>query len=198
MSHRLRVFLPVVIAGLVAGCSSSSPAPDAPSVAGSLGDVAGAAVKSRPDAAEAHGAIAGLSGGCPDLTFTLDGTTVRTDSRTTFAGGTCGDAKNGAMAGAVGAKQPDGSIQAKVVKLSPDRPGPKPTDAVVGGPIADLGGGCPSISFTLGKHHVATNGQTTFEGKACGDLHNGDPVRVAGTVQSDRTLLAKRVIAGKR
>jgi hypothetical protein len=40
------------------------------------------------------GSVAGLSGECPDVTFTVDGHAVRTSTATSYEGGSCGKLKN--------------------------------------------------------------------------------------------------------
>ena len=197
--ERLRVVFPVLIGAalLASSCSQSATAPDGLSASGSLNEGTGASDKRHPGS-EIRGTVEGLTGSCPDLTFTLGGVVVHTGERTHFMGGTCADVVNGATAGAAGEKAPDGSLHAKAVKLGDGpRPGPKP-GVSLGGPIRDLGGSCPSITFVIDKHHVSTNGDTKFEGKACGDLQNGDPVKVRGVVQDDRSVLAKGVAFHQR
>jgi hypothetical protein len=43
--------------------------------------------------------------------------------------------------------------------------------------------------------YVRTDSATTFTGKNCGDLKNGDSIGVAGTRQSDTTVLATKIVA---
>jgi hypothetical protein len=63
------------------------------------------------------GTIAGVSGTCPALSFTLDGKAVKTDAKTMFDQSACADVKNGAKAGAVGTTQTDGSLLALHVRV---------------------------------------------------------------------------------
>ena len=191
------VALLAALVALAGACRSSVTSPDDPAGVGGLGDSSGTTAKERVGT-EVRGTVAGLSGGCPDLAFTLDGTLVRTNAKTTFAGGGCGDVHNGVKAVAAGVIQPDGSLQAKGVKLGePPRPDPKPGEPALSGPIAGLGGACPSIVFTIGGKKVVTNGSTSFEGKPCTDLREGTPVKVTGT-RTDAGLLATHVIAKPR
>jgi hypothetical protein len=65
------------------------------------------------------GTISALAGSCPNVTFVLSGTTVRTSDKTRFEGGACGDIKDGVRAGVMGPKNTDGSINAQLVKIAP-------------------------------------------------------------------------------
>jgi hypothetical protein len=71
-----------------------------------------------------------------------------------------------------------------------------PDEAELNGAIADLNLGttpCPSVSFKIGATTVTTDGSTTFDDAACGDLANGKVVEVEGTRQADGSILAKKV-----
>ena len=61
---------------------------------------------------EVEGALSGLSGTCPAITFTVRGKTVRTTAGTEFRDGACSTLANGTAVNAKGAAQPDGSLQA--------------------------------------------------------------------------------------
>jgi hypothetical protein len=58
------------------------------------------------------GAVSGLSGTCPSLTFKVAGTTVTTSQTTTFGQGGCAEVANGTSVVVGGIAQKDGSIQA--------------------------------------------------------------------------------------
>jgi len=63
-----------------------------------------------------NGIVAGLSGACPNLTFTVGGSPVATNSATTYGGGSsCSSVKNGEKRYAVGARQVDGSVLARYI-----------------------------------------------------------------------------------
>jgi hypothetical protein len=72
-----------------------------------------------PPANEAHvsGAVSGLVGSCPTLTFTVSGTAIATSSDTTFGRGGCSAAANGVTVKVNGIRQSDGSILASRVLL---------------------------------------------------------------------------------
>jgi hypothetical protein len=74
-----------------------------------------------PPPPRASGPVTSLSGTCPALTFVLSGTTVHTNDKTRFEGGTCADLKEGVRAGVMGPKNTDGSINAHLVKIAPPK-----------------------------------------------------------------------------
>jgi hypothetical protein len=63
------------------------------------------------------GAIASLSGTCPDVTFLIERTTIHVSAKTVFVGGTCADLKAGIKARATGPKRADGSLDAEKVEI---------------------------------------------------------------------------------
>lgn len=65
---------------------------------------------------EARGAISGLTGTCPAITFTLAGKAVRTNSSTRFNGVTCASIETGTALKVEGVLQADGSVVAKEVE----------------------------------------------------------------------------------
>ena len=67
--------------------------------------------------AEAQGKIAGLTGLCPAISFTVGTTTVTTDVTTSFSQGSCLQLTNGKQVEVKGTKQTDGSIKASEVSL---------------------------------------------------------------------------------
>jgi hypothetical protein len=119
-----------------------------------------------PPPPSASGAVTGLTGSCPSLTFSLSGTMVHTNDKTRFEGGACGDLKNDIRAGAMGPKDANGVIDAQVVKIAP------PPLPAVTGTISALSGSCPNLQFVLSGTTVRTSDKTRFEGGACGDLKN--------------------------
>jgi hypothetical protein len=66
--------------------------------------------------AEIQGAAGGVSGTCPNLTFGINGYTVRTNGSTTFTGGTCATMKSGLKVKVKGISQADNSILATSVE----------------------------------------------------------------------------------
>ena len=66
--------------------------------------------------AEIQGAAGGVSGTCPNLTFGVNGYTVKTNGSTTFTGGTCATMKSGLKVKVKGTSQADNSILATSVE----------------------------------------------------------------------------------
>lgn len=80
-----------------------------------------------PHGPGAGGVVSGLSGACPNLSFTVTDRNntpkrVRTNSATVFEGKACGAIVSGDHAGARGALQTDGSILADHVRVGPPPP----------------------------------------------------------------------------
>ncbi len=128
---------------------------------------------------DAKGPISGLSGNCPALSFTLDGTTVTTDATTTFENAQgCSAIVDGMTLEVEGTKQADGSVLAAKVDDMGDGNGGVSFKGE--GAIAGLSGTCPAISFTLGATSVDANASTNFHRVACAALQDGDTVQVKG------------------
>jgi hypothetical protein len=61
---------------------------------------------------EIEGAVGGLKGTCPAVSFSVNGFSIQADSSTVFAGGACSTLKSGSKATVKGTRQADGSILA--------------------------------------------------------------------------------------
>ncbi len=146
-----------------------------------------------PPPAPVTGIVASLAGTCPNLTFTLEGVTIHTSSKTVFDGGKCGDLQNGMRAGAIGPKLPDGSVDAEHVKMAAAPPPPPPPPSTVGGPVKSLSGTCPSLTFVLSGTTVRTSSATTYEGGACADIKNDVRLGAMGPKASDGAIDAEKV-----
>jgi hypothetical protein len=133
------------------------------------------------------GVVARVSGACPDLTFVLSGATIHVSSGTSFEGGGCSDLKEGMRAGALGAQQADGSIDARRVKVGETPP------PAVRGVVASLSGACPALTFVLDGITVRTGSITVFEGRTCSDLENGMQAGAIGPRAPDGVLKAEHV-----
>jgi hypothetical protein len=149
----------------------------------------------------ARGEVGGLSGTCPSLTFTLEGTVFRTNASTQFIGGTCEGVKSGEQAGAMGTPQDDGSVLAVGVQLGepPDKgegPGKPPTDGTgAQGQISNVSGACPAVAFTLGDKAVKTTAGTTYDAGSCAEIKNGVQAGAMGTLDGS-ILVAERMQIG--
>ena len=69
-----------------------------------------------PKPVEVDGNVASLSGSCPHLRFTIDGTLVLTDANTSFVKMSCGDMRIGIDLEVKGIPRSDGSILALKVE----------------------------------------------------------------------------------
>ena len=145
------------------------------------------------DEAELKGAVAGLTGTCPVLTFTIGApaTTVKTNSSTKFEDVACAALANGAVVEVEGVTQTDGSILATKVEKEdgPDE---------VEGSVFELSGTCPALTFKVGHTAatattVTTSTTTTFSGVTCVAIANGTKVEVEGTKQADGSIAATSV-----
>ena len=148
------------------------------------------------DEAELKGAIADLNlttTPCPNVTFKIGTTIVKTNSSTKFDDAACADLANGKIVEVEGTKQADGSILASKVELEagPDE---------VEGTVFEFSGasGCPAVTFKVGPvlslaTKVTTTSSTTFTGVTCATLANGAKVEVEGTKQADGSITAASV-----
>lgn len=66
---------------------------------------------------EVDGVVSGLTGTCPALRFSVNGSIVTTNSQTSFRRGNCSHMVNGIGVEVTGRRQPDDSILASVVSL---------------------------------------------------------------------------------
>ena len=138
---------------------------------------------------ELKGTVAGRTGTCPVISFTLAGKKIVTNGSTQFHDGTCAQVTNGASVEAKGRMQSDGSVLATRIEL--DQPEQK--EAEVEGVLSNRAGACPSITFIVASKAVATNAATEFKDGSCAGLANGDRVEVEGIAQANGSILAKRV-----
>jgi hypothetical protein len=138
------------------------------------------------------GAVASVSGACPSLVLTVKGTVVATNSSTSFGGKTCSTIAAGDIVGGSGTKQTDGSVLAvSITSTSPT------ATSTFNAAITTLSGTCPSLVLTVGGKQVHTNASTIFGGAACSAIATGDILGVAGTTQSDGSILASYVSDSK-
>jgi len=66
---------------------------------------------------EFKGIVSALSGSCPDITFTLNGVTVKADRDTRYGDGACAKVRNNVRVEVHGQRQADGSIRAARIEL---------------------------------------------------------------------------------
>jgi hypothetical protein len=144
------------------------------------------------DRIEVKGVIAGLSGACPDLTFTVNGFQAVTNASTRFEDAPCSGVQTGTKVEVKGTRQANGSILAQKVDVDGVGPDGRP-EVRVDGTVSGLGGACPDRTFTVAGTAIVTNSATRFEDGTCGTLQNGTWVEVRGTRQPNGTVLAARI-----
>ncbi len=144
----------------------------------------------KNESVEASGKVAGLSGACPSIQFTLGTTTVTTSPSTKFSDGTCSQIATGTLVEVKGTKQANGSIAATSVSLEQEE-SHEPSEA--SGKVAGLSGTCPTIQFTLGTTTVTTSSSTQFSGGTCSQITAGTEVEVKGAKQTNGSIAASSV-----
>ena len=179
---------------LIAACGGgSAPTPAAPSPASTttaaidLNVLTPTGTRGAGTATPVVGIVAGVTGGCPDLSFVLSGVTIHVAARTRFEGGACAEIKEGMRAGAIGASRADGSVDAARVRMGDPPPPP------VAGLIEALSGSCPTLTFVLDGVTVRTSSSTVFDGGACSDLREGMRAAAIGRRSGEKTIDAEHV-----
>jgi len=154
-----------------------------------------------PGRVELKGMVAGRTGACPSITFSVGSSTVMTNASTTFDDGTCSTVQNGDQVEVEGVRQANGVVLAsRVEKKNQDNDDDEDDDndnrhggeARLEGTIGGFGGACPSVTFTVSGSTVSTSASTRFD-DACGSLKNGDRVEVKGIRQTNNVVAASRV-----
>ena len=142
-----------------------------------------------PDHVTISGTVSALSGTCPKVTFTANGTKVSTDVTTTFGDGTCAELANGVTVHVKGVRQTDGTVLANRVFFEDN----DVEGAHVTGKVSARGGTCPTLTLMVNTRTISTTATTTFVGGTCSDVVNGARVTVRGTTQPDGSIVATRV-----
>jgi hypothetical protein len=144
----------------------------------------------QPPEVELRGAIAQLTGSCPNLSFAVGAQRLVTDTSTRFKDVSCGSIRNGQSLEVHGTRRADGTILARDLE-----PSIEPERIEVLGALRNLGGSCPSLTFSLGSDVIVTSAATEFKTLPCGALSEGRFVEAEGTRQSDGRILARQVEA---
>jgi hypothetical protein len=138
-----------------------------------------------------NGTVGAMGGACPKLEFKVDTTYVIANAATTFTGKSCGDLKTGDTVSIVGTKPADsGTITATKITVTASLTPPPTTPVTLSGTIGGFGGTCPALTLSVNGTYVRTGSATTFTGKVCVEIRSGDTIGVAGTRQSDGSVLA--------
>jgi hypothetical protein len=141
---------------------------------------------------ELTGAITAVAGACPAVTLTIGGQQLVTSAATRYSSVACADLRSGLPVSAEGWRQPDGSVAVTEVE-GRRASAPGGVRVEVSGPVEDLAGGCPNLSFTVGGQRVSTSSATRFDETFCADLRQGSFVEVEGSQQADGGVLATEV-----
>jgi hypothetical protein len=148
----------------------------------------------QEESASIEGPLTGLSGGSPNLTLAVNGTTVRTSASTDVQ--RRGDKQDlstlrlGQTLHVVGVRRADGSIDARLIQIKDDAPS---GEFSIEGSMGGLKGSCPSVTFKVNGYSIATGASTAFPNAACSSFKNGDKVRVKGLRQADESVNATSV-----
>jgi hypothetical protein len=137
---------------------------------------------------EIRGAISGLTGACPNLSFSVGSQGVITDASTRFKDRECSGIRNGQSVEVHGIQQADRRVLARDVEpiIEPER-------IEVVGTLRSLGGVCPSVVFSIGSDVIATSADTRFKTLPCNALSEGRFVEAKGVRQPDGRILAQEV-----
>jgi hypothetical protein len=82
---------------------------------------------------------------------------------------------------------------------APDpEPTPAPTTISLEGKASFVTGRCPDIGFYVDSRLVVASAETEFRKGRCGDLSNGDNVKVSGTLRQDNGVDAKQIEIKKK
>jgi Domain of unknown function (DUF5666) len=134
---------------------------------------------------EVEGIITGLSNGCPNLTFNIGSTRIRTNGTTEFNRIPCSSLVNGMDVEVEGVVQSDGVLLAREVQ---------PDELTIRSAIAaPINGACPERSFMVNGQRVLTLVTTRFDDTTCAALQAQMRVEVRGVRRPDGSLLATRV-----
>lgn len=144
--------------------------------------------------ASIQGTLKNKSGSTPNLTLTVDTTTVHTSSTTDVK--RRGDTQTldtlalGQTLHVVGTRKSDGSIDARLIEIVDDATGGA---FEIQGAVGSLKGTCPSLTFGINGYSIATSASTSFQGGTCAALKNGSKVTVDGTTNADGSVAATSV-----
>jgi hypothetical protein len=147
----------------------------------------------QDESASIEGPLTSRAGTAPALTLLVGGVTVRTSGSTDVQ--RRGDRQDlstlaiGMTLHVVGVRQPDGSLDARLIQIKDDAVGGL---FEIEGSAGGVHGTCPSLTFGVNGFSIVTNGSTAFT-PACAQLRSGNKVKVKGVVQSGGTILASSV-----
>lgn len=153
------------------------------------GSLAARKVRPPEDASqlELRGTIAGVSGSCPNLAFSIGSQRVLTDASTRFREVACSVLRNGQSIEVHGTRQADGIVVARDLE-----PNVEPEEIEVLGALRNLGGSCPNLTFSVGSDAFIASGDTRFR-TPCSGLRAGQFVEVEGARSSNGSILVRQI-----
>jgi len=141
---------------------------------------------------EVTGTVAGRTGACPALTFSIGSMTFMTNAATLFRD-PCTAVVNGAVVEVKGTRQANGTVLVTRVDLEDEDEPENGNEVEVTGTIAGKTGGCPAVTFSIGSTTFRTDAATLFRDTTCAALANGARVEVKGVMQATGPVLATRI-----
>ena len=147
------------------------------------------------EAFEVLGTVRNRSGFCTNLNFFIGSDAIATNADTRFRSVSCADVTDGKFVEVEGVRQADGRILAGRIQVEDELE--EPQEVEITGALSVLSGTCPDVGFSVQGRPVRANRATAFEGISCATLQNGLTVEVKGTAQSDGSVMARRIKAGR-
>jgi hypothetical protein len=143
--------------------------------------------------ASIEGPLTSKTGSVPQLTLVVAGTTVLTSASTDVR--RRGDVQTldvlalGMTLHVVGDRQPNGSLNARMIQIKDDATGGQ---VEISGSAGGVKGSCPALTFGVNGFDIVTDGTTTFTPN-CAAIRNGAKVTVKGVVQAGGSIKATSV-----
>ena len=140
--------------------------------------------------ASIEGPLTAKSGAGSVLTLIVGGTTVKTSASTEVR--RRGDVQDlsvlqlGMTLHVVGDRQPDSSINARMIQIKDDAVG---APFEIEGSMGGVHGTCPSLTFGVNGFSVFTDAATVFT-PVCSEFKSGTKAKVKGIMQADGTVKA--------
>ena len=145
--------------------------------------------------ASVEGLLSSITGAPPTLTLMIGTTTVTTTAATEVR--RRGDVQDlsvldeGMTVHAVGTRQSDGTIVARMLQIKDDAVGGL---VEISGSAGGVKGTCPTLTFGVNGYNVVTDAATTFTpAPGCSALKSGNNVTVKGELQANGTVKATSV-----
>lgn len=143
-----------------------------------------------------RGAVAGLSGACPVLQFSVGGTRVQTTGATAFERLACSDVRGGVLVEVEGRRDGNGVVVARTLK-GEDAPGAPDAEVEFLGTLSAMSGSSPNLTLTVGGRTVRTSVATVVRRSSnevgLAALVVGQSLQVKGLARADGSVEASRL-----